>query len=156
MYTNNNVRNDTWNYLNNTKITNLIIGGHSLGGGIANILTADITLNKPLLRDISKIYTLAAPYSGNKNFVDLINTKNKSNIYSGIFNIINNKDVVPTVKRPDYSRIKIQTFCFSYKGDGSIIIGSWHITDSYIYGILSNVFDEDCAKRSQTCGKKCN
>ena len=128
------------------------MAGHSLGGGLAHVFAADISFNQPLLRNVTKIYTIAAPYTGNKAFCDLINSKNSSPNYSGIFNIINNNDYVPTIKELFYKRLNVQTFCFSNPGNGSL--GSWHFVSTYIKGIQDSKFDE-CAKVSSSCGIAC-
>jgi len=95
---------------NNT--SKIIITGHSLGGGISNLIGADLAQTFPELRNISKIFTFAAPYTGNEEFAKLINKNGKSN-YSGLFQIINKSDPVPKLKVSDeYQRPKYQIFSF--------------------------------------------
>jgi len=114
-------------------ISKIIITGHSLGGAITNLIGADMAQTYPELRNISKIFTYAAPYTGDKEFCKLINKNGKSD-YSGLFQIINESDYVPNIflslksKRPEY-----QLFFF----DSGQSPAAAHAMTSYIAGIKS-------------------
>ena len=75
-----------WNYINNKRKTSsppsrYIVAGHSLGGGLTYLTSADVTSNG--LRDLFKFFPIAGPYSGNQDFVNYIIQRR---LYS-IFNI---------------------------------------------------------------------
>lgn len=132
--------------LNNT--SKIIISGHSLGGGVVNLMTADMAKNFIDLRQITKIFTFAAPYTGNNDFATLINTvQNRINdSYSGLFSIINLMDLVPTVGAIYYVRPKYQNFYFSagYNVDiDTTKLANAHLMPTYLNGIkyCKNKFD---------------
>jgi hypothetical protein len=115
---------------NNT--SKIIITGHSLGGAIANLIGADMAQNFPQLRNISKIFTFAAPYTGNGEFAQLINKNGKSN-YSGLFQIINKSDPVTYLFASiNYQRPKYQIFSFD---TGNAVTA--HSMSNYTKGVKS-------------------
>ena len=145
----NSLREQIWDYITNNTINHLFICGHSLGAGISNLIAADITINKPLLRLKTRIYPIASPYSGNKHFVELINTKSLSDTYSGIFTVINSKDPVPAVRMPFYHRTFPQLFIFKHDGKSP---GSTHFINTYIESLILFGPDFDiCAPVSSIC-----
>lgn len=151
-----NLRDQIWNYINKNTFSNLIVTGHSLGGGLCYLFAADISANKPELRNKSKIFSFAGPYTGNKEFVDLILSVDSTSIYSGIFSIINTQDAVPNTKLSNYFRIPVQTFCFFSSGN-FFKKGSVHFPATYMKGLKDNayIFDENAPYRA-ACGKTCN
>ena len=150
-----NLRDQIWTYINKNTFSNLIITGHSLGGGLCYLLAADISANKPELRKNTKIFSFAGPYAGNKEFVDLILSINTTPIYSGIFSIINTQDPVPNTKLPFHENIPIQKFCFTSYGNGNT--GSVHFPDTYMKGLIENqnLFDSDAIYKA-SCGSSCD
>lgn len=152
---NNSVRTQILSYLsqNQGSIQNLIIGGHSLGGSLSHMLVADISVNLPSLRPITKVYTIAAAYAGNQAFVDIINSYSDGTNYNGIFNIINNPDLVPTLQESSFQRVGKQLFCFT---DGPKVRtpGYSHFTTTYISGIQTNssTFDNNAKNNQLLCG----
>ena len=150
-----NLREQIWTYINKNTFSNLIVTGHSLGGGLCYLITADITKNKPELRKNTKIFSFAGPYTGNKEFMELLLSVDTTSIYSGIFSIINTQDPVPNTKLPFHENIPIQKFCFTSYGNGNT--GSVHFPDTYMKGLIENqnLFDLN-APYKQSCGKTCN
>lgn len=152
----NSIRSQIMSYLqqNQGSIQNLIIGGHSLGGSLAHMLTADITVNLPSLRPITKVYTIAAAYAGNQAFVDIINSYSDGTNYNGIFNIINNPDLVPTLQESNFQRVGKQLFCF-VDGPQAGTLGYSHFTTTYISGIQANAskFDMNAKNNQLLCGE---
>jgi hypothetical protein len=152
----NSIRNQIMSYLqqNQGSIQNLIIGGHSLGGSLAHMLTADITVNIPSLRPITKVYTIAAAYAGNQTFVDIINSYSDGTNYNGIFNIINNPDLVPTLQESNFQRVGKQLFCF-VDGPQAGTLGYSHFTTTYISGIQTSAskFDTNAKNNQLLCGE---
>lgn len=155
------LRHQIWDYINNNNVENLIIlSGHSLGGALSNLLISDISLrvsnariNK--IRTNTKVYTFAAPYSGNQTFVNtILNSYNAGN-YSGIFSIINNLDPVCVAGISGYSRIPMQTFCFISPGTPELGVTAVHSMSTYISAVEDNaaLFDSNFNKRS--CGMQC-
>ena len=88
-----NLRNEIFHYLVNKNPENIIITGHSIGGGICNLIAADMSINFPNFRSKTKFFTTAAPYSGNQEFVNSIMNFNVSQVYTGIFSTINYLDI---------------------------------------------------------------
>lgn len=98
--------------LRNLDTSKLFITGHSLGGGLSYLLYADIIQNFPFLKSKTKVIAIAAPYPGNKNFTNIV-MNNTINKYTGVFSLVNTKDLVPTAYSPGYSRISYQLYCFT-------------------------------------------
>lgn len=145
------VRKNVYLYLNTiteeTIPSKIIITGHSLGAGVANLLTADISENFPRYRNICKIFSFAAPYSGNKEFSVLIN-ENTIGIqnYSGLFLVINTDDPIPTLGLAGYVRPEYQLFCFT--GGTNIDTNnlfSAHKSRCYIRGMQESASEFDVA-----------
>jgi ABC-type cobalt transport system substrate-binding protein len=151
-----NLREQIWNYINKNTFSNLVVTGHSLGGGLCYLFAADITKNRLSLRNNTKIFSFAGPYAGNKEFVDLILSVDSTPIYSGIFSIINTQDAVPNTKLSNYVRIQVQTFCFFSSGNW-FKKGSVHFPATYMKGLLDNkyIFDKNSPYKA-ACGKTCN
>ena len=115
----------------------IIITGHSLGGGISNLITADMALNFQDLRNISKIFTFAAPCTGNQNYANLID-KNVKNNYSGLFQIINTTDIIATEIVVYYVRPKYQLFCFTGGSNIDYNPLNAHYIQTYMTGVKMN------------------
>lgn len=149
------LREQIWNYINKNTFSNLVVTGHSLGGGLCYLFAADISANKPELRNKTKIFSFAGPYTGNKEFIKLILSVDSTAIYSGIFSIINTQDPVPNTKLPLHENIPVQKFCFTSFGNGTT--GSVHFPDTYMKGLIDNsqLFDSD-AKTKASCGSSCD
>lgn len=108
------LRNQILNYISVSQPKNLIITGHSLGAAIAYFLSADMTLTMPKMRMYTKYILFGGPYTGNKSFVNLIMSGNPRYGYSGIFSVVNTKDIVPNIYiSSGWHRVPIQQFCFS-------------------------------------------
>lgn len=122
-----------WNYIQTRKPSCLFITGHSLGGALTYLTTADITANIPGLKSNLHTYTVAGPYTGDQNFVDLLMSSNTSKIYSGIFSIINNDDPVPNARFTfQYVRPPVQLFCFKISAPNP------HLPSVYYQGLQEN------------------
>jgi ABC-type cobalt transport system substrate-binding protein len=149
-----NLRQQIWNYINKNTFSNLVVTGHSLGGGLCYLFAADISANRPELRNNTKIFSFAGPYAGNKEFVDLILSVDSTPIYSGIFSIINTQDPVPNTKLPFHENIPIQKFCFTSYGNG--IKGSVHFPETYMKGLIdnTNIFNSNASSKA-SCGSSC-
>jgi len=148
------LRTQIWDYLASANIKKLFITGHSLGGGISYLLAADITNTLPRLRKLTNFYIIAGPYSGNKSFVDIIMSVNKNKDKNiGIFNMINTKDLVPTIGAIYYDRVPSQFFCFT---DPSLSIIGSHRIDNYIMLIGKpeniKIFNDKALKGLSSCG----
>ena len=71
--TNTTLQKQIWNYIKNKLNLNppiFIVTGHSLGGGLTYLTSADVTVNN--LRNKFKLFPIAGPYSGNQDFVNYI------------------------------------------------------------------------------------
>ena len=101
---------DSYN-LRNLDTSRLFITGHSLGGGLSYLLYADIIQNFEFLKNKTKVIAIAAPYPGNKNFTNIV-MNNTFHNYTGVFSLINTKDLVPTAYSFGYSRFSYQLYCF--------------------------------------------
>ncbi|MBD2175958.1 lipase family protein [Pseudanabaena sp. FACHB-1998] len=73
---------------NRTK--NIWITGHSLGGALAVLMTAMLSIEKVNVRGL---YTFGAPRVGNKNFANLL----EANFQGTHFRVVNQGDLVPHV-----------------------------------------------------------
>jgi hypothetical protein len=134
-----------------TNTSKIIITGHSLGGAIANLIGADMAQNFPELRNICKIFTFAAPYTGNQEFAKLINKNGKSN-YSGLFQIINKSDPVTYLFASiNYQRPKYQIFSFD-TGDAVTA----HSMESYEKGIKSCSYYFNLSKKENLIERLCS
>jgi hypothetical protein len=155
--TNTSVQSQIWSYINNKLKTNpppmFIVTGHSLGGGITYLTSADVTAKN--LRYKFKLFPIAGPYSGNQDFVNYIIQESPviTDIpsYTGLFATINNNDPVPNTQFNDnYARVPSQLFCFttpsSYTG------GQVHFPQTYAAFINLNqaLFNENVMNAS--CG----
>ena len=146
-----NLRDEIFNYLVKKNPENIIITGHSIGGGLCNLIAADMSINFPNFRSKTKFFTTAAPYSGNQEFVNSIMNSSISPVYTGIFSTINNSDPVPTTKLPGYTRIPSQLFCFSEPGKSA------HLPITYRKGLEKNAaqFDSGSSLNKVSCGLDC-
>jgi len=133
-------------YINSSPSKEFVFTGHSLGGGLCFLIAADLAANFPNLRQKSKFYTFAGPYSGNAAFVDLIM---KYSSYSGIFSTINTLDPVPTNHLSGFQRVPTQLYCFTEKGSNGL--GSVHFPDTYRLGLENNKAIFDSSPANQTC-----
>jgi len=151
------LRDQICSYLDtNPNIQNLYITGHSLGASICAIIMADLAINYPSIRLISKCYAVATPYTGNSAFVNLITTTSSRIIpppitptYTGFFNIGNISDPVFNLGLPFYERIPVQLFCFSETAFNP------HSVALYMKNIKSNIRWENCAETTRSCGLTC-
>jgi len=137
-------------------IQNLYITGHSLGASLCSIMMADLAINYPSIRLISKCYAVATPYTGNSAFVNLITTTSSritpppiTPTYTGFFNIGNISDPVFIFILPFYQRIPVQLFCFSE------IAFNPHSIALYMRNIIRNTQWENCAQTTRSCGLTC-
>ena len=149
------LREQIYNYISLNRMNNLIITGHSLGGGICYLLAADLAANLLQIRLNTKIYTVAGPYSGNQQFINIITSPPFSEPnYTGVFAIINTADKVPETKlRFGYERIPSQLFCFTIPGN----IKDAHAPSTYREGLENNgsIFDKNVTIGCSSCGIDC-
>ena len=143
-----NLRDQIIQYIKSSTTKQFVFTGHSLGGGLCFLISADLAANYPDLRQKSKFYTFAGPYSGNAAFVELI-MKNSS--YSGIFSTINTLDPVPNEQISGFYRVPSQLYCFTEKGPSGP--GSVHFPDTYRLGLEKNKAIFDSNPSNQTCNK---
>lgn len=148
------LRDQIWEYLNISVISKLFVSAHSLGAGIMYLLEADITIKKPLLRSKTNFYSLAGPYPGNQDFINIIMSKNVNRNYTGTFNIINTNDFVPNNAASYYARVPYQLFCFS---DPTLTVVQSHYIDNYRKNLenitISKVFDMKALSGYASCGQ---
>jgi len=71
----------------------ILIGGHSVGGALANIFALDVSLNVASVQDL-KVYTFGAPRVGNLEFKEALE---QSPVLRGLYQIQNTCDIVPTL-----------------------------------------------------------
>ena len=148
------IREQIWSYLNlkNTSIK-LFLCGHSLGGAVLTLLLADISSIMPNLRSITNAYFVGTPYVGNINFVNSILKVNTNKNYTGVFSIINTKDVVPTKSAFYYERVPFQLFCFT---NPNLSILESHSIDKYRIEVekpeISKIFNNNALKGLASCG----
>jgi hypothetical protein len=149
------LRNQIWSYLNlkGTSIKKLFLCGHSLGGGILTLLLAELSFVMPNLRIITNAYLVGTPYVGNINFVNTIMKVNTNKNYTGIFSIINTRDLVPTKSVFYYERVPFQLFCFTNR---ALTIIESHSLDKYRIEVekpeISKIFNDNALKRLASCG----
>lgn len=147
------LRDQIFSYLQTCTSTNIILSGHSLGGGVTYLAAADSAQNYPNLRAKMKFQSVAGPYSGNSQFVDLIMRGSPSSTYSGVFAVINNADGVPTTKpNNSWVRVPYQLFCFDLPGTSSP-----HYPETYRAGLEQNavLFDNNAEQGLASCGILC-
>lgn len=161
------VRQQVIQYIMTRPIENLFITGHSLGGAIATLLGADIKFNYRKLsnepgslysvaKNNVRVYTFAGPSAGNEVFYRIYDKcLGGANNYTGLFSIVNNRDIVPTLPEYlGYAPPPPQRFCFT-----STVCGvEAHKTPTYTKYLIENwqIFNEgaghNCAKN---CGYDC-
>jgi len=144
------LREQILDYLRTAKFSKLFVSGHSLGAGITGLLQADMTNILPSMRNITNFYQIAPPHCGNTDYVNKILSVNRNRNYTGVFLIINNKDIVPNVQ-VFYDRLPSQLFCFT---DPSLSVIESHSTENYIKNIVtySNIFNLKSKKDYASCG----
>jgi len=146
-----------WEYLNITTIKKLFVSGHSLGAAIMYLLEADITnmdkINLKNLRNKTNFYSIAGPYTGDKDFIKIIMSTNVNRNYTGTFSIINTDDLVPNKGLLSYARVPYQLFCFK---DPKLTTLQSHFIDNYRKNLenkaISNVFDIKASSGYASCG----
>ena len=119
-------------YLTTKQPNNIIVTGHSLGGALCYLISADLTLNYSIIRNKAKFYSAAGPPSGNSNFMSLVN------FYPGFFALANICDKVPNmpVNLTGYSRMPTGSYCFS--APGNIATSPHDTTNSYKFVLANN------------------
>jgi len=142
----------------------VIISGHSLGGGLANILMTDLCVSDPVPQAVSsgydpirfstQTYTYAGPYFGNQSTSNLIQQSTIDPKWSGIFNIINLSDIVCTDYAPFYVRIPSQLFCY----DDNEGVANSHILSTYKKATTdyASVFENGANAGRQVAGLACS
>ena len=118
------------------------ITGHSLGGALGLITTADILLNLPHFHGLINTYVYGTPRVGNTAFASLLNNAVGGKLNS-LYLVINNADIVPTVPMAVQPNIYNPDEPYEYCHPSSMItfiknLGSWqenHRIETYIDNI---------------------
>lgn len=136
-----------------TSIKKLFLCGHSLGSAVLTLLLSDISSIMPNLRSITNAYFVGTPYVGNIDFVNSILKVNTNKNYTGVFSIINTKDLVPTKASYYYERVPFQLFCFTNPNLGVL---ESHSIDKYRIEVekpeISKIFNNNALKGLASCG----
>jgi predicted lipase len=112
------------------------VAGHSLGGALATLATADLANNYPNFKDQLRLYTYGAPRVGDRTFAEFVRTT-APNSYR-IFNLSDMVSMVPPADALDqkYSHAG-QPWAFVDYAEGSV--GLSHSTTTYRLAIEGQI-----------------
>lgn len=117
--------------------TTVIVSGHSLGGGVANLCALDVAQNTSI-KDV-RLYTFASPKAGNPHFAVAQDVAGFTEFYQ----IQNRSDLIPTMPLAASPNVADRTHPFLYQHGGTSVQfdSNWgsveqnHILPTYLYNI---------------------
>jgi triacylglycerol lipase len=132
----NNFRNNLVEKIKEINPTQVIIGGHSLGGAIATICGLDLKI----LGYNTIVYNFASPRVGDDGFCDLVN---KSNL--PLYRIVNTCDIAPAFPMsvsPNFDNPE-NPFIYTHCGNGVYFTENWKsLVNNHIMGVYVNWLDK--------------
>ena len=133
----NNFRNDLIHKIKQLNPSQILIGGHSLGGAIATICGLDLKI----MGYNAIVYTFASPRVGDDAFCDLV-VKNRLTLYR----IVNTSDVAPTFPvsvSPNFQDPE-NPFIYTHCGEAVYFTSNWKsITNNHIMSVYINWLDKE-------------
>lgn len=124
-----------WNHISHRGTRSVFLTGHSLGAGIATILTARLVQEKD--EPVNGLYTFGQPRTGDRKFA-----KNFNNSFENAFRFVNNNDVVTRTpfRSMGYSHVGNLIYFDEY-GQVRPDIGWWEKLLDRITGRFHDLFE---------------